>query len=90
MHNTRIDHRKVAIIMHWKAHVEALQEFINNPSATARVSAQWRLEAIEDVLARIEEKERREQEALDQWCEQQQAEMLMQHEQHAHVNGMCD
>lgn len=36
------------------------------------------------------EKERRELEQLDRWSDEREAEMLMQHEQHTHVNGLCD
>jgi len=75
--------------MNWRAHVKALQEFINDPSPSARVSAQWRLEAIEEMMEEREEEARREQEEIDQWSDSQEAD-LMRHESHAHAQAMCD
>lgn len=76
--------------MHWTAHIEALHDFINDPSPTARVSAQWRLEALEELLQEREEEERRELEELVRWSDQQEAEILMQQEAHSHAQGLCD
>lgn len=50
---------------------------------------------VKNELEEYKARERREQEELDAWCDEHEAEFLMQHEQHAHeqhahAQGMCD
>lgn len=62
--------------MDWKWHIQELKNFINSPSPIKRPSAQYHLEALEDMMDKRERKERRDQEELDSWCDRLEAELL--------------
>lgn len=50
-------------------------------------------EEINSLLAQLwqyRERERREQQELDKWCEEHEAEFLQFAEAHSHSNGLCD